>query len=707
MIKKLTTKNFRKLTDHTFDFTGGLNAILAPNEAGKSTLLEAIAYAMFGIKACREEIAKVVTWGQAEKTLKVELVLEIDGVEYTIKRGKSGAEVNYGEDGKVVGQGEVSTFVANLLGANVDSAGRLMIAKQGAIRGALDAGAAKTMELIEDLADFGVIDRVVDLIQSNCVTGPTQVAEDRVGRAQQALTDTKAAVVAVDPEASKAKVAELQALIVSRQAQIAVWEPEFKASEEAVRAAQVAKQSRDSLKSQLASAQNNHLVHRQQLKDAQQAACAGPDPSTVSNLRGEVNNAEKHARTFLAWQGLQALVYPEAFWEGNRAGLDAELARETGYAKDKAAERGQLLADNRVLEAKRITGSVCGFCKQDTSQFPEVAATNAQIEADLAKNLARISVLEGQVREHSNNVADLQGVLKLSKPFEAYAAKYAEYVRVEDTDVPPRLFWVGTPPGDVNAAGLRLQLQALERQQDAATKAAARVEALTTTLTEDEARIGQLQAEIEKCAVADSLPQLRETHEAVAAQYNQRVNDVTEFKFELSQVEHKQAAALQAYERQMHEVAKAEKALEDAERELKAQEFNNALIKRIRLARPKIADKLWTIVLSSVSGYFSQMRSQQSVVTREANDFRVDGQSIGGLSGSTLDILGLAIRLALTRTFLPTVPFLILDEPAAAMDEERTNATLGFLVAAGFKQTLLVTHDATSETVANNLVTLQ
>ena len=94
-----------------------------------------------------------------------------------------------------------------------------------------------------------------------------------------------------------------------------------------------------------------------------------------------------------------------------------------------------------------------------------------------------------------------------------------------------------------------------------------------------------------------------------------------------------------------------------------------------------------------------------TVVSRHANDFNIDGKSAAGFSGSTLDLLGLAIRLALTRTFLPTASFIILDEPAAACDEAREHAMLGFLIATGFPQTLLVTH-SDAEAVASQLITI-
>jgi ATPase subunit of ABC transporter with duplicated ATPase domains len=132
--------------------------------------------------------------------------------------------------------------------------------------------------------------------------------------------------------------------------------------------------------------------------------------------------------------------------------------------------------------------------------------------------------------------------------------------------------------------------------------------------------------------------------------------------------------------------------------------FNNELLKRVRAARPVIANKLWSMVLAAVSRSFSQMRGLESVVTKDADGFKVNGQAIESLSGSTLDILGLSIRLALVRTFLPQSPFLILDEPSAACDADRTAAMLGFLVTSGFDQMLVVTHEDTTEQTASALI---
>ncbi|CAG9183893.1 hypothetical protein [Cupriavidus pinatubonensis] len=80
-----------------------------------------------------------------------------------------------------------------------------------------------------------------------------------------------------------------------------------------------------------------------------------------------------------------------------------------------------------------------------------------------------------------------------------------------------------------------------------------------------------------------------------------------------------------------------------------------------------------------------------------------DGQSIEGLSGLTLDTLGLAIRIALTK-FLPPLRVIMLDELGHGMDDERGAAMLGMLAAADFDQTILISHKEAVDAFAAHLV---
>ena len=130
MFTTLQLNNFRQHKDRTVDFVSGLNALRGLNEAGKSGILESMAYAMFGVDALREPLDDVVTWGEKVSSLKVKLNMQVNSNKIEIRRGKSGAEIDV--DGKLVatGQKEVTRFVEGLLGAAPKVAAKLMLANQ-------------------------------------------------------------------------------------------------------------------------------------------------------------------------------------------------------------------------------------------------------------------------------------------------------------------------------------------------------------------------------------------------------------------------------------------------------------------------------------------------------------------------------------------------------------------------------------------------
>ena len=180
MFKQLKLTNFRKVTDNTMVFGEGLNVIRGPNEASKSTRIEALAYAMFGARSLREPLDACVSWGLPVGSLKVELDFAVNGVDYKVKRGKSGAELFVGPKLIVTGQTEVTKFIEGLLGASADAATKLMMASQSALRGALADGPAAAVALIESLANFDLISQITELVQEKLPNGNTVALQSRI-----------------------------------------------------------------------------------------------------------------------------------------------------------------------------------------------------------------------------------------------------------------------------------------------------------------------------------------------------------------------------------------------------------------------------------------------------------------------------------------------------------------------------------------------
>ena len=96
LISHLLLKNFGKFGNFACDFGPGLNLIKGPNEAGKSTLANAITAALFTDPGeAKKEFASAASWNSKELPL-LEAIFNVDGKAYKLKkdfkRGKSELE---------------------------------------------------------------------------------------------------------------------------------------------------------------------------------------------------------------------------------------------------------------------------------------------------------------------------------------------------------------------------------------------------------------------------------------------------------------------------------------------------------------------------------------------------------------------------------------------------------------------------------------
>jgi DNA repair exonuclease SbcCD ATPase subunit len=157
-------------------------------------------------------------------------------------------------------------------------------------------------------------------------------------------------------------------------------------------------------------------------------------------------------------------------------------------------------------------------------------------------------------------------------------------------------------------------------------------------------------------------------------------------------------------QRQQAAITRLKQQIEADEKKAARYQFNNDLIAALRRARPVVGNQLWSMILLSVSTYLSRMRGELSEVTREGKTFLINGKPYTSYSGSALDLLGLGIRIGLTKVFVPGADMLVLDEPFSACSTERTLSCLAFAASAGFEQTIVVTHESGTEEVFQNIV---
>jgi exonuclease SbcC len=715
MITSLQLTNFKKHTDLQVTFSPGVVAVKGPNESCKTGMLQGIAYALFGTKALPDSLEDTVTWGQPVSSLRAELSFRVDGVEYTITRTKGAAELRFGNE-TVTGQTETAKFIAELLGADAAMASNLIIASQGEIRGALAAGTKGAVALIEKLAGFEQLDELIDLLQANLVTGNTAPAKAALEQAQQML-DTTPVPEPLDRDALEREIAEAESAEQALKGE----------ADEANKAAKAAAKARDA---GLASAQRLRdlevkISGRQESLDSMMLD-APTVPPWYDVREGELAAAQRSVDELTALVARRAANDAGATlnerlaaeWgaygvEGNQryggscdevaawaAAADAERRKHEAAAQDARRQAAVALARKHV--------DSCTLCGRDVSDIPEVAEANAQRDAEAAR-LERAA----QTAEKAASDLQAQGVLMaaaIAAHRELVAALPAGW-SVSNEETPGALQWQGgpapTPRDEELLAKAKETLQNL-RQEKAAHEEALRAEkAHQARVDRAQADLEALQEELAAVPPTPDLDTLRgavveseERRQVAMAAYVKASQQASELKVNVARAISNHEAAVSALARATEAVASGTAALKDLE-------FNNALMKAVREARPIVANRLWALVLGAVSEYFSAMRGVPSEVTRDAGGFKVDGNTVSTLSGSTKDILGLAIRIALTRTFLPGISLLMLDEPNAAMDAERTANVLAFLSGAGFEQIVVVSHDEMTVDVADHIITLE
>jgi DNA repair exonuclease SbcCD ATPase subunit len=698
MFIEITLKNFRQHKALTVNFENGVVALRGANEAGKTTLLEAIGYALGGAYMLREPLSEVVTWGEKESTLKVSLAFQINGVRYIITRGKSGAEIRDDEKILAAGQTEVTKYVETLIGCPVKTATQLMLANQQKLRGTLEEDGA-AMKLIEQLADFQLIDRIIALVQKHRPCGTTVSVEARIQTLEvqlgEPLVDDTGPFAAAVEAAQKVMDGAGEAYHLAKAAYDAVQEPARQAQQR-LAAAAAATGAVTAARERL----TNAKVTFDNIKPV-----PGPAEDEIARLRAAVTEANR-------WQDAVAahrlfLTLPEPMWEGTLESLESARTKIGLDASGHASAVNRLRTEIAVAQGQRITQSACGLCGKDLANVPEVVTKNGQLDAKIADLTSQMEISLAAQKEKDAEYAEYSAVVTAHQNAMRTYQRCASFVTMDYAFVPPKATWTGpdvsqpapaNPLADLQAAERKVQQYQMDlgRQQQAKTAldtAAATVEAAVQNEALAAAAVGDAQATLEAAAVATSKLYDAETAFKDAEKAHQSAG---------TELQHAQ----RIYQMKLEARQQVEAQLAQAKMDLSAMQFNNVLIDTLRKARPSIVEELWNIVGATVSDTFSRIRGVPSTFLRQDDSFTVDGKGIKGLSGSTLDALGLAIRMSLTKTFLPNTRFMVLDEPAAAADDDRETNMLGVIAASEFEQVLLVTHSDLADSFASQVVRL-
>lgn len=685
MLLRLKLQNFKRHEELEVSFTGGLQVIRGQNEAGKSTVFDAIAYAFYGSRALPMSLEETVTWGKPATALRVELDFTHGKETFSIYRSKNGAQLT-GPGVTASGQAEVTAFVEKLFGASAQVGMATMLANQGTLKDSLNSS---SMPLIERLANMQLIDELVSAVQEKLPSGNTKGIEAQLASyVESEKPELDTAVLETALELAQVNVQDLTTQLADQKQK---REPAMLKRAELFEA-KTAKQR----------------VEAQRLQLAQQLAAAKDNIQwpvsektyDIPALTVALDNAKNAAAIAADYARFKGAVSKD-YWPGSR--------EEFVEKNNKLVERGKQLAVScaglreklAATRAMLITETACGLCGKDLSDVPEVLEKNSKTTASITSYEVQLQKDEVELTQVKADLAELVRWDKLID--KVNHALPINNVEVDSTTIPATLRWVGPEVGEsVDVDSARKALAEAQRHEESMTRQIAKAEAA-------QAQAAALQAQLDALVVPEIPMELEEAEagfEALNREVARLSEELSAQQAHVLRVQGEINTAKAVYDGNLRawETAQAKRA--ELLKLLDTYNFNNGIVKKLREARPVVAKKLWAIVNTHVSHYFSAIRGTASVVSRTEDSFVIDGKKAAAFSGSTKDALGFAIRLTLQKTFLPNVNFMLVDEPGAACDDAREAEMLGVLASCGLDQVILVTHSDLADSFAANVLTI-
>lgn len=691
-VSRVLAKNFGTIELAEKSFTDGLNVIRGPNEAGKSTLVEAVLYGMFGVNALRGTVEETVRAGCKPSDLGVEL----DYGEYEAKRTKSSASV-IGPGVKISGQGNVSEFFYSLLGIQKGNERSVLIAEQGKTAGILDGKPGDVSTLIEGLAGFTQIDSVIEKIKHDFPSGNQALLEEMLEEEKVKLL-AKKEIKPEDHNIFLEKVKNWEASLKVADGEIEDLRSSISSKDKELAEIDAGVKLKEKLAADIEEVQAGIEVDNTAIETATAASKAIiPNVSEETKL---VNDYPAAVEKWNLYVEVTSFDWDGDKWDGSRESLDAEIKSVASKVEIDSKTLADSEAEVRSIRRRINNDTTCGECGQDITKIH--AELNTKLEKELVAATEKIVELNGSLEDSKGTLDTLNNIVREQKE----RTDYKEYAVAEEV-FPWTLEWKGEAPvkpsnKSFTAAKKAIsESEAIERSVEQALKD---IEKLSADSTEKINKHVALQQEFNNMFVQDGAD-LKAIIIVLKHNLEGMIVDREVLVEEISRNE-KEAVRIKTYADSLAKgVSELEVKVVEIKGRMKEDKDNALILSEARKAKHKVLNKVWESVLASVSRSFSDMRGYESTVKKTEKGFAVDGIPVHRLSGSAKSILGIAVRSALRDIFAPAAGFMSLDEPSSDCGEERTALVVAAIVSIK-GQVLVITHEDISDGSADTIIDL-
>ncbi|VVB98709.1 DNA double-strand break repair Rad50 ATPase [uncultured archaeon] len=747
MITKLSLENWKSHSKSEFSFGKGTNILVGRMGSGKSSVLDALCFALYGTfpKMSRRDqtTENLVNLSSGAEIAKVELEFEKGGKKYAIMRkiGKKASDAEARCEGKLVQKGpkQVTEYIISMLGVDYELFTRAIYSEQNRIDYLLSLNPRARKGEIDWLLGLGQFDEAREAAQaaqgklseqSSMLSSPadeSRLAEigSRIGEQQHALSEKKSAQEKLLLEAEKArqehdgKQKALSAL-EKLQKEYRTKKSECERAEGAVmRLKKETAGKKKPAEGEIEKLSEGHAAAQQAVLSAKQEERQAQ--TDVSNLKSEIailENGKKLAEARAKKAGelsgkVRGILSGKSVTDldSEAALLKDEIEKLTSLHAKLHAEIAELTS---AVETLSGAGAKCPVCDSDLSGGKaEMLSGGKQSEIKLKK--AALDATGTELREKKALLSSLERKANDLSLFNAELARLgAEGVDVSQftDEISKKKSALAKSEERLKKAGA--SLASLEKGMDAARQA-----------LEDARRAAKLFSDLEGAAL-----QLSQAQEALSKlefseeKYEMKRKGAEEARTSLARLE-AEAAGQQSQVRLVTELlASLQKEFEiisekrkTAKKYAEAAEsmaiYKNSLVAAQSELRATLVEEINAALAEIWPSVYPYADYRGVKIEADEKDYRLLMQKEGWrevdsvASGGERACLCLALRIAFATVLTPDIGWLILDEPTHNLDSEAVqllSEAINEKIPSIVEQTFVITHDTALGETGEGLV---
>lgn len=267
-LKILSLQNFKRYASYEITFEEGLCGILGRNGSGKSTIFEAVFFALYGEYKNKELLKTACTEGN----VKVELTFFINEKEYTVIREFRGrvmtayASLKCGDETTTTGAKEVTVAITKLLGMGKEAFLHTVFASQKELTALSSMKNDDRKTMMRRLLGLEKIDKIEGLIRDTL----RDLNRDIKNESMQLMSEEALKALQTEQTTKEQTLKALEVQIKALEAEQQKIKLAYESSKATVDLQQKAKEAKAQKLQAIIKAEQSITIHQQQLKSLEE-----------------------------------------------------------------------------------------------------------------------------------------------------------------------------------------------------------------------------------------------------------------------------------------------------------------------------------------------------------------------------------------------------------------------------------------------------